>query len=798
MSSTTRRGAVLAALIAVLAGCGGAQSRFTAHMARGQEYYASGDFLKAGIEFRNAMQIEPHDIGAQLMAAHTAEQLGQFRAAFSLYQYVIDHAGDNLDARASAGRLLVTSHDADQALATIKPALAAHPDSARLLAVRAAARFEKGDAAGARADADRALQLDPKSEDAIELRAGLYQQDHDLDGAIRLVSGAVPLLPKSTPLRTVLISLYQAAKQPQKAEAQYRALIALKPQELRYRYELARFYSFAGRLDDAQHVLEDAVKALPTSDDAKLMLADFLTQQRGAAQGEQALRRFVAQQPDDYALQLGLGAMLQRIAQSAKAVEVYQAVVRSASDDDPAGITARDRLAAIALSQRHEDEARTLIGQVLARNPRDSDALLMRAQLALAHNDTAGAISDLRAVMRDQPRNALLNQLLARALVAHGDLALAEEPLRTALEVRADPSTAAELARLLIRLQRPEQAVTVLTAAIQRSPKDPSVREALVDAYQARGDSVAARKAAEDFQQVLPDSAAAYFVGGRVAEADKRFDDALRQYQKALALQPKGFDVLAALVHLQVQQGQGDAAVARIRALLAQSPKDPLLQNLLGDVSLLRKDFPTASDASQRAIALAPKWWAPYRNLGLAKLGAGDVQGAVKAYEEGLRAAPHQVPLLADLANLYQHLGRIDDAIAMYDDWVRQDPQAQLPANNLAVLLVTYRTDKASLDQALSLSAPFASSSNGNLLDTNGWVHFKRAEYTDALSSLQRAVDIAPDSPEFRYHLGMAELRAGQVARARSDLQAALKGQGRFFGADDARTALASLGGRSG
>jgi hypothetical protein len=44
----------------------------------------------------------------------------------------------------------------------------------------------------------------------------------------------------------------------------------------------------------------------------------------------------------------------------------------------------------------------------------------------------------------------------------------------------------------------------------------------------------------------------------------------------------------------------------------------------------------------------------------------------------------------------------------------------------------------------------------------------------------------------------MAELHLGQTDRARADLEAALSGSGQFFGADEARTTLASLKGSAG
>jgi Tfp pilus assembly protein PilF len=48
------------------------------------------------------------------------------------------------------------------------------------------------------------------------------------------------------------------------------------------------------------------------------------------------------------------------------------------------------------------------------------------------------------------------------------------------------------------------------------------------------------------------------------------------------------------------------------------------------------------------------------------------------------------------------------------------------------------------------------------------------------------------------YHLGMAQLKAGQSDKARASLEAALAGGASFTGTDEARLALAQLKGGAG
>jgi len=133
--------------------------------------------------------------------------------------------------------------------------------------------------------------------------------------------------------------------------------------------------------------------------------------------------------------------------------------------------------------------------------------------------------------------------------------------------------------------------------------------------------------------------------------------------------------------------------------------------------------------------------------------------------------------------------------LAQNTSWVTAQPKV---AATLAELLVTYHKDQASLDRARDLSASFSSSTDPVLLDTDGWVLYKRGEAQKALPVLQRAVADAPQAGMYRYHLALVQLRTGDRAGARANLETALAGSGNFPGASDARSVLASLKGVSG
>jgi len=258
-------------------------------------------------------------------------------------------------------------------------------------------------------------------------------------------------------------------------------------------------------------------------------------------------------------------------------------------------------------------------------------------------------------------------------------------------------------------------------------------------------------------------------------------------------------DALTALTRLDIQRGKREQAVTRIQGIVNKQPDNAVTRNLLGELYLEGKDAVNASEQFTRALQLAPKWWLPHRNLAVTKLSAGDMAGAMTAYEAGIKATNFEPVLVSDLAVLYERQGRADEAIHQYEALHARDPHLPLAANNLAMLLVTYKKDRESLERARELTATFANSTDGALLDTNGWVRFRSGDYAEALPVLEQAVQRSPDSKVIRYHLAMAQLQAGKRDEARVNLESALNGAKNFAGIDDARSKLAELkGARSG
>jgi tetratricopeptide (TPR) repeat protein len=793
-------------LLGILCGCGGAKARFQTHLAHGKELLAAGQLDKAGVEFRNALQIQPKSVEALYLQGQVEEKRGNPRQAAGYYLAAVDADGTYAPARASMGKMYVFAGAPQKALEVLAPALTQEPDNPDLLAGRAAARHMlKKDDPSVLSDSERAVELVPTNENAVAVRAALYAEQHDYVNAIAVASTAVQKNPGSAELRELLTNLYLANRQSKEAEEQMRRIIELRPGELAPRLQLASYLRKSHDLDGAQTVLEEAEKASHTwkdatkVDQARLALVDFIATERSRAQGEKLLRGFIAQQPDNYELRFGLGSLLVRNGATQEGISVFQEVI-DRDHQGVHGLSARDRIAAIRFQQGQFQQARTLVDEVLKNNPRDDDALILRGNLALGSNDATGAIGDFRAVLRDRPQSPVLQRSLAKAYLMKGQSGLAEEALRAALQqAPADTGARLDLADQLAAGGRLDQALTTLNDGVKAAPRSLALHVALIRAYLKKQDGAAARAAAEDLKATAPESPLGPYFLGLVALQMGKLDESATQLEKALAMKPGDLEILQALVRVDVTAGKPERSLVRARNALAGAPKDPALVNFVGELLLRSKDAGGAATEFNQAEALAPRWWVPHRNLANVKRFMGDWDGSLDEYRSALKLAPLELALVSEAAAVLEYRGHPDEAIDAYQALYKGNQAVRtVAANNLAMLLATYRTDQASLDQARDLTNSFAASDNDSFLDTVGWVRFKRGEFQSALPLLEKASGHSPASKVIRYHLAMTELRLGLKDRAKSNLETVLSGPGEFAGAADAKTALAALAPRSG
>jgi Flp pilus assembly protein TadD len=128
------------------------------------------------------------------------------------------------------------------------------------------------------------------------------------------------------------------------------------------------------------------------------------------------------------------------------------------------------------------------------------------------------------------------------------------------------------------------------------------------------------------------------------------------------------------------------------------------------------------------------------------------------------------------LALLLDGTGRADQAVPIYEQILKLDPNQPVALNNLAYLMAQKGGDP---DRALDLAQKAAAKvkDSPEIQDTLGMAYLKKNMPDEAVTAFRAALQSQPNNPSFHYHLGLALLPIGQSDAAIQEFRTALAGR---------------------
>lgn len=183
------------------------------------------------------------------------------------------------------------------------------------------------------------------------------------------------------------------------------------------------------------------------------------------------------------------------------------------------------------------------------------------------------------------------------------------------------------------------------------------------------------------------------------------------------------------------EQGQTASAMQRMQAIIANHPQDADAWSSLGSLQRSSKDFEAAGKSYDKAIELigAPDaaHWTLFYFRGICNERSKDWPKAEADFKKALELYPDQPLVLNYLGYSWVDKGlNLDEAFKM-------------------------------LQRAVDLKP-----TDGYIVDSLGWAHFKLGHYQEATQQLERAIELKPADPVVNDHLGDAYWKVGRKTEA--------------------------------
>ncbi|MCM2271280.1 MAG: tetratricopeptide repeat protein [candidate division Zixibacteria bacterium] len=177
----------------------------------------------------------------------------------------------------------------------------------------------------------------------------------------------------------------------------------------------------------------------------------------------------------------------------------------------------------------------------------------------------------------------------------------------------------------------------------------------------------------------------------------------------------------------------------------------------LGHIAILKRQFERARDEFQMVAQFEDTASQSWIDLAFAYHELKQPENELRSYTDGLarvRSSRDSLRLRFAIGSYYERLGKVEDAISMFESILRADSNHHQALNYLGYMLAD-RGERLDYARNLIERAVQLDPSNAAYLDSYGWVFYRLGQYDEALKQLEKAAEMVSDATVFD-HLGDA------------------------------------------
>jgi len=463
----------------------------------------------------------------------------------------------------------------------------------------------------------------------------------------------------------------------------------------------------------------------------------------------------------------------------------------------PENIRVMEMAANFYLRERDTVNAEKYLAMILEKQPNYPPAMMMRGEMAILKKKYADAIEMFNRLIKEEPRSVAAYYFRGIAYLGKGDVRLAKTSFQKAIELKPNFWKAKlSLADVFLRERAFELAQKECEEILERNPENYKAGLFLGNALAYQGKVDEAEKKYRSLIGISPDNPIAYFRLGLLQRSLKNYAPAIENMNKALSINPMLMDVFTNVVLVHAEQKNFDKAMILCDEKIEKAVEKPivlaLIHDLKGNLYLMQKKTAEAEGEFKKALQNNPDYLKSYYSLARIYIINKEEEKAVSQYKKIIEKNPQQAAPHMMLCTIYDMQKKFDLSENHYRRALEINPDFIPAANNLAYLLALQDKD---IDVALGLAqkAKEKQPDNPAIMDTLGWIYYKKGLYDAAIRELQGSAEKIPENASVRYHLGLAYNENGNKELAKKEFAEALRIDEEFEGSDNARKLLSEL-----
>jgi Flp pilus assembly protein TadD len=260
---------------------------------------------------------------------------------------------------------------------------------------------------------------------------------------------------------------------------------------------------------------------------------------------------------------------------------------------------------------------------------------------------------------------------------------------------------------------------------------------------------------------------------GLVDIAQGRLDDAERTFRRYYKPGSPDLRPLEGLVEVYLAGKRFAEATTLVEKELITTSVSSAVRALLARTAARAGETVLGIAQYELLIAAHPTTVDYYLRLAELQQTTGEYSKAVSTLEKASQLSPDDADVALQLGYLLERAGGARQAAEHYRTVLAQRSDDPVAQNNLAHILAD---TGGNLEEALRLAqrAQAMLPDAPEVADTIGWIYLKQDNIDSALQVFTNLVNAHPENPTYRYHLGAALLKKGNVSEAREELKGAL------------------------